>query len=87
MFLRLISGDIEGAKSLLDDSLMRYIQAYRSVMSSKGRISCAIALILDDDRVAAESIYEDIRRRENDYLLSGEVRSDLAIMKEMLDLQ
>lgn len=87
VFLWLISGDIEGADSLIDEPLRRYIQAYRSVMSSKGRILCAIALIRDKDKATAEAIYRDMESRKNDYLLQGEVRSDLAIMKEMLDLQ
>ena len=84
VFLRLVCGDKAGAEELLDDNLKKYIKAYNNVMSSKERILCAIALLLDDNRDEAMAIYEDVKRRELDYLLQGEVKSDLAIMQALL---
>lgn len=84
IFLRMMTGDIEGASTLLDKNLKRYIATYRKVMSSKERILCAIALNLDHNRDKAVSIYESVKNRKKDYLLQGEVRSDLEIMHEML---
>lgn len=84
VFLRLVCGDTEGASQLLDDNLKRYINAYRKVMSSKERILCAIALKLDNSGDRAVAIYEDVVIREQDYLLQGEVRSDLAVMRDIL---
>lgn len=84
VFLRLICGDIEEAKELLDKNLKRYIKAYRKVMSSKERIQCAIALKLDDNREEATEIYYDVKNRRQDYLLQGEVDSDLDIMSDIL---
>lgn len=46
VFLRLVCGDIEGAKELLDKDLKTYVETFRKVMSSKERILCVIALIL-----------------------------------------
>lgn len=84
VFLRLICGDIDGAKELLDENLKRYIKTYRKVMSSKERILCAIALKLDGNRKEATAIYGEVKKRRQDYLLQGEVDSDLAIMSDIL---
>lgn len=86
VFLRLMNDDMAEAAALLDDKLRKYIEAYRKVMSSKERILCAMALKLDNDREKALSIYENLKSRESDYLLQGEVKSDLAIMRDMLGL-
>ena len=86
VFLRLITGDMDGAKELLTPELKKYIETYRKMMSSKERILCAIFLILENDRKTAEDIYYRLLKRENDYLLQGEVKSDLAIMKSILGL-
>lgn len=86
VFLRLMNDDMAGAAALLDDKLRKYIEAYRKMMSSKERILCAVALKLDNDREKALSIYENLTSREGDYLLQGEVKSDLAIMRDMLGL-
>lgn len=86
VFLRLMNDDMAGAAALLDDKLRKYIEAYRKVMSSKERILCAVALKLDNDKEKALSIYENLKSRESDYLLQGEVKSDLVIMRDMLGL-
>lgn len=54
------------------------------MMSSKERILCAIALYLENDTQKAHEICDNLRKRQNDYLLQGEVKSDLAIMADML---
>ena len=84
VFLRLMTGDTDGASALLDKTLKKYIEMYRKMMSSKERILCAIALKLDNRRDEAMSIYENVQKHEHDYLLQGEVKSDLAIMHDML---
>lgn len=43
-----------------------------------------MSLLIDNDRARAVAIYENLSSREGDYLLQGEVRSDLALMREML---
>ena len=47
-------------------------------------IGCIIALLMDNDRAKAEEIYNSLRSRQNEYLLQGEVKSDLAIMEAVL---
>lgn len=85
VFLRLITGDVSGAKSLYDKNLKKYIDDYRTVMSSKERILCAMALIGEQNRAKAVGIYDDLYARKDSYLLQGEVKSDLALMSSMLD--
>lgn len=84
VFLRLVAGNIEGARALLDKNLKQYIKVYSKMMSSKERIRCTIALILDDDRAKAEEIYNNLRARQHEYLLQGEVKSDLAVTEAVL---
>ncbi len=84
VFLRLITGDADGASQLLTPELRKYIEAYRSTMSSKERVLCAMALYLDKDPDKAREIFSGLSGRRADYLLQGEVSSDLAIMEEML---
>ena len=86
VFLRLIGDDKDGALELLDEKLKKYIQAFRKVMSSKERILCAIALKINNDRDKAISIYENLLDKEKEYLLRGEVKSDLAIMQKILGI-
>lgn len=83
-FSAMITGRIQQAADLLDKDQMKYIMAYRKVMSSKERLLCAKALYLDNDRAKAESIYNRVRADSPRYLLQGEVKSDLAIMEAIL---
>lgn len=84
VFLRLVCGDTEGAKELLTDSLRKYIDSYRRMMSSKERILCAVALVMDNDRERAVEIHDTLKQRQGDYLLQGEVKSDIAVMEDVL---
>ena len=83
-FCSMIMGRIAEAEALLDDSLRKYIDDYRRVVSSKERLLCAEALFVEHDRQKAESIYHSLERNSARYLLQGEVRSDLAIMRSFL---
>lgn len=80
-FTSLVTGRTEQAEQLLDTDLMKYIETYRKVMSSKERILCAIDLYLKHDRTAAMTIYETLKQNQSKYLLQGEVKSDIAIME------
>lgn len=84
-FLYLRTGQPDKVESLLDKDLRKYIDTYRKMMSSKERLLCAIALYLDKDEPKARKIYTELKSRQNDYLLQGEVKSDLALMEDMLD--
>lgn len=64
---------------------MDYIEKYRKVMSSKDRILCAVELFINNDYNAAYQVYTNLEQRKDPYLLRGEVASDLAIMKKLLD--
>lgn len=83
-FLYLRSGNTEKADKLLDKELRKYINTYRKMMSSKERLLIAIAHYLDNDEAKARDLYEGLKSRKDEYLLQGEVKSDLAIVEDML---
>ncbi len=85
LFCALVTGRIERANEILDAKLKKYIESYSKVMSSKMRILCAMALYLDNDREKAEKIYKSLKEAQPNYLLQGEVKSDLAIMQSILN--
>ena len=85
VFCALVTGRKEVANQLLDDNLREYIETYKKVMSSKLRILCSIALYFSNDKTQAEDIYRSLSSNQNNYLLQGEVKSDLAIMNWMLN--
>lgn len=86
VYLLLISGETARASELLDKDLKKYIATYRKVMSSKERLLCAMALFIDNDRAKALEIYDNLKSRKDNYLLQGEVKSDLALMEIMLNV-
>lgn len=86
LYLLLISGETARASELLDKDLKKYIETYRKVMSSKERLLCAMALFIDNDRAKALEIYDNLKSRKDNYLLQGEVKSDLALMEIMLNV-
>ena len=84
MFTAWVTQRTERAEQLCSDRLLTYIQRYKKVMSSKQRILCALALYRDKDAARAKEIYEELCLRQADYLMQGEVRSDIALMQSML---
>lgn len=80
-FLYLHFGMLEQAGEILDKDLRKYVETYSKVMTSKVRLLFAIALYLDNDREKAMAMLNDLRNRRNDFLLQGEVESDIALME------
>lgn len=85
IFCALMTGRADYAQTLYTDDLRKYIAIYRKTMSSKERILCAVYLLLEHDRPKAQAVYDAVRQRQADYLLQGEVQSDLAIMSVLLE--
>ena len=83
-FILLRTGYAERGEVLLTDDLRKYIGNYRKVMSSKERLLCAMALYIDKDETKAIEIYNNLKERQKEYLLQGEVLSDLALMEDMI---
>lgn len=84
LFTALVTGRLDEARALLDNDQSKYIETYRKVMSSKERIRCAVCLYLDNDPDKAMEIYRHLEETKDDYLLQGEVKSDLAILDTLL---
>ncbi len=83
-YTAMTTGRIEEATELLDEDLMKYLTAYSKVMSSKQRILFAKALLIDRDYGKAEGIYKSLLESSANYLLQGEVKSDLDLMQNLL---
>ncbi len=86
-YIYLVEGEIDKAKELYTKDLQKYVKAYSKVMSSKERLLCAVALRMDNNPEKARGIYETLVSRRDHYLLQGEVKSDIALMKELLQSQ
>ncbi len=84
-FLYMRTGQVEKARRLFDKDLRKYIEAYRKMMSSKERILTASYLYLDNDLKKAKERYNELKNRKDEYLLKGEVKSDIALMEDMLE--
>ena len=74
----------EEVERLYTDRTKRYIQRYKTMMSSKQRLLCALALYWENRPERAKEIYEKVVRKRDKYLLQGEVNSDLDIMETIL---
>lgn len=62
-----------------------FVRTSARFSSAKQRVLFAYALYAENDADKARQIYHDTLRLQDDYLIAGEVRSDLALMKELLD--
>lgn len=80
----LLTGRTERADEIYTDKLAAYIRQYKDVMSSKQRILCVSALYREKDAAKAKEIYTAVCLRKDKYLMQGEVRSDIALMKSIL---
>lgn len=84
VYTSLLTGRTERARELYTAELQKYAGQYRRMMSSKERLFCAVALLMDGDREAARKIYDELARRRGEYVMQGEVASDLALMESLL---
>lgn len=84
IFLRLVAGQTEKANELMTPALMKYLADYSNTMSSKARTLAAIALLLEKDRAKANTIYQKLINNKENYLLQGEVLSDIAILEKTM---
>ena len=62
-----------------------YVKNSARFSSSKQRILFANALFAEKDTDKAQQIYHDTLNHQDDYLILGEVRGDLALMKDLLE--
>lgn len=85
LFTSLATGRRELAQQLYTDELKRYIDTYKSVMSSKERSLWAVAYYLDDNKEEADKIYNSMIMRCNDFLMQGEVKMDIKLIERLLE--
>lgn len=74
----------EEIEQLYTDKLQKYIERYKTMMSSKQRLRCALALHWDNDPEKAKDIYLKVLAKKDKFLMQGEVASDLEMMEKML---
>lgn len=86
LFLAMVTGRESRAQELWTPELRKYIEGYKSFMSSKVRILAGVALFIEHDRQKAMKIFEDLRLKADGYLLQGEVKSDIAIMERVFEM-
>ncbi|MGL5272763.1 MAG: M50 family metallopeptidase, partial [Phocaeicola sp.] len=85
LFLELIGKRREEViESLYDKELDKYVKTYSKVMSAKQRLLFALSLCRDKNRVAAEAILNEVKCKQEAFLMKGEVLSDIAIMEDCL---
>ena len=85
VFTALVLGRTERARSLWTDAVKAYVVRHSRVSSAKQRVLFAVALWLEEDKDGAKAILDDVRRRQNDYLMQGEARMDLALMEGLAE--
>ena len=85
LFTSLITGREKSVQELYTPELATYINTYRKVMSSKERLLCAIALYKEKETEKAHKIYQNLLKSKDNYLMQGEVASDIAIMEKILN--
>lgn len=81
-----VTGDYrtELIEKLYTDKLKKYIERYKTMMSSKQRLHCALTLFCDCEGTKAKNIYLNVLAKRDKYLLQGEVATDLDLMETML---
>lgn len=84
-FCAMLTGRFDRAREVLDKDVMKNVNTYSRMMSSKKRLLIANVLLLGSDRAAAEQMYEDLMARRDSYLIQGEVKSDLAILESLFN--
>jgi len=84
IFICLVTGRIDEAKALYTDQLRNYVHKFERTQSSKQRIHFAVALLLNGQREEAVAILNNLKSHHDDYLLQGEVATDIALMEYAL---
>ncbi len=87
VFTSLVLGDTAGARRLYTDELKKYIASYRNTMSSKQRILCAVAMLMNGDEAEARRIYDEMEANRSRYMMQGEAEMDLALARAVVDRQ
>lgn len=87
MYLALLRGEQELVGEIFDKQLETYITQYAKVMSSKQRVLCAKALLMEQDEEKALNVYDSLKKVQNNYLMQGEVKSDLLLMDAMFKMK
>ena len=84
IYAALVTQRLDEARALYDEQTQQYVEQHKNVMSAKQRLLCAISYYLDNDTQKAQSIYDEVYAKRNDYLMQGEVAMDIALMQEIL---
>lgn len=83
-FLSLVLGRKEQAMTLWNQKpLRRYTEEMQSSSSSKCRLLWAVAKYQECDEAKAQRIFAHLQSNADDFLMAGEVKSDIAIIRHL----
>ena len=79
------TGRDEEARQHYDEQVKKYVTQHASTQSDKQLTTMAVALALDNDRAAAEEIYNKLKENREKYIHQGDVAMSLDIMRWLLE--
>jgi len=82
-FVCLLTGRKDEAHALYDDQLQSYAQRFSRTQSSKQRIIFTVTLLLHEQTSEALAILNNMKAHRNDYLMQGEVATDIELMEHI----
>jgi len=86
IFICLITGRNDEARALDTDQLRDYVHKFERTQSGKQRITFAVALLQNNKKDEAISILNNLKAHRDNYLMQGEVATDIELMEYVLSL-
>ena len=79
------TGRDEEARKHYNKSTKDHVALHASTQSDKRLVAMAVALVLDNDRTAAEEMYNELQATKERFIHQGDVAMSLDLMRWMLD--
>lgn len=79
------TGRDDEARSHYTPKTREYVSQHAPTQSDKRLVAMAVALVLDNDRTAAEEMYNELQANKDRFIHQGDVAMSLDLMRWMLD--
>ena len=79
------TGRDDEARSHYTPKTQEYVSQHSPTQSDKRLVAMAVALVLDNDRTAAEEMYNELQATKERFIHQGDVAMSLDLMRWMLD--